>query len=578
MPTLLLTTPVNEVICSEENILLLGEWSRTSSNSLNTKNIKLHKYHWDDKVKFNRDFYSLTDLYEKYLLELSNKLNIIHNRNEDLRYWRIVIGPWLRFFIDVLFDRFECVRTLDKSKIDNTYIFNYNLQNLIPIDFVDFYDQIRDDYWNHAIFSECILFFGINHTHINQEIREKKLIKHISYLERIKTCVKYIYNKFLPRLLNKIAIVEPYLELSRSLKFHFKLKQFPIFDINVNIPRPKELSNKRDKLILFTNTNSEFETLLNKIIFKLIPISYFENFCKYEKKGFNFYPKYPKIILTSNAYQSNDLFKIWTANQTKNDVKLIIEQHGGHFGIGLINQTELHQINIANIFASWGWHGKENVLPMPAFKLLSSLPFRYNNKGNVLLVTPSYPRYFYCYFSVPIAGQFLNFLDNLFIFLNGLQFNINSELIVRTDADIFGWHLKKRFENSKIKLQIDDNKKSLIKQLKNSRLLISTYNATLYIETLSMNFPTIIFFDTNQYELRHDADEYIAILKDAKIFHDNPKSAYEFFNEIQTEIEEWWFSNKVQYARTIFCNKFANTSENWISEWSVFIQKQIYKK
>ena len=43
--------------------------------------------------------------YEKYLANLSEKLNQIHGVNYTERYWRIIIGIWLRA-IDALYDRY----------------------------------------------------------------------------------------------------------------------------------------------------------------------------------------------------------------------------------------------------------------------------------------------------------------------------------------------------------------------------------------------------------------------------------------------------------------------------------------
>ena len=66
-------------------------------------------YHWSNKNKLENDNQYLTDLYERYLVYLSNILNKFHHKNNDTKYWRILIGPWLRFFIDIVFDRYETI-------------------------------------------------------------------------------------------------------------------------------------------------------------------------------------------------------------------------------------------------------------------------------------------------------------------------------------------------------------------------------------------------------------------------------------------------------------------------------------
>ncbi len=570
MATLFLTTPVEKINSFEKNILFLGEWCKLYPDHNKYQNIEIHKYHWDDRLKFIQDYKYLTDLYEKYLFEFSNKLNAIHKRNEDSRYWRIIIGPWLRFFIDVTFDRYECIRTLEEKKIDNSYIYKYNIEDFIPQDFTEFYDQIRNDSWNHAIFSECILFFGIKHTFIDyppHEIhRSKKVVKN-----KLKSKLLNLYNSLFPRRFNSIAIVEPYINIYKTFKLNLALGQFPIFGTFTKEIDNTFIHKSRKEITFNTLKKTKFEFFLENLIFKLIPNSYLENLSNYEKLGLSKYPLNPKLIFTSNAYQANDTFKIWTAFYVAKGVPLIIEQHGGHFGIGLINQTEIHQIKIATIFASWGWESSENVCSMPSLKLNKSFLFKYNKTGKILITTPSYPRYFYCSFSVPFSGQFLSYLDGLFIFLTGLNLNTKKNLLIRTDADIFGWNINKRIEDRGFGWAIDKKNINLFDSLKEAKISISTYNATIFLETLAMNFPTLVYFDFSYYEIREDALEMITILLEANILHKSPEDAYQFLNNLHDEIENWWFSKIVQDARLIFCNKYARTSSKCINDWKIFL-------
>jgi putative transferase (TIGR04331 family) len=568
LSTLLLTTPVQELNSSEDNILFLGEWCKLYPEYKYSQIVEIHKYHWDDRDKFTKDCNYLNDLYEKYLLDFSSILNKFHNRNEDTRYWRIIIGPWLKYFIDVIFDRFECIRTLGDKKIDNTYVFKYNLEDLIPDDFSCFYDQIRSDGWNHAIFSECIIYFGINHTLLNYSPYRSNISSKNSK-QKLKNKLLNIYNSVFPRIFNSIAIIEPYTDIYQTIKLNIALGQFPIFGTNANERNINKLDKFRSEFISNNSLTSPFEYFLEKLIFKLIPFSYLENLATIEKSSLSKYPLNPKLIFTSNAYQANDLFKIWAANFVTNGIPLIIAQHGGHYGIGLVNQTEVHQLKISSVFASWGWGNAESIATMPSLKLNNSFTFKYKRNGKILITTPSYPRYFYCSFSVPLSGQFLYYLNDLFVFLNGI--NEKKNILIRTDADIFGWNIHKRIVDNNFGWAIDIKNIKLIDSLKESKIAISTYNATIFLETLSMNFPTLVYFDFKYYEIREDAQESISILLDANILHKSAVNAYQFLNSLNGEIESWWFSNSVQNARLVFCNKFARASSNCINEWKIFL-------
>ena len=56
-------------------------------------------------------------MYEKILKILSNKLNLFHKVNLDLKSWRIILGPWLTFYTVCIFDKWETLRVLIKTQI-----------------------------------------------------------------------------------------------------------------------------------------------------------------------------------------------------------------------------------------------------------------------------------------------------------------------------------------------------------------------------------------------------------------------------------------------------------------------------
>ena len=103
------------------------------------------------------DFHYLTRLYEETLSFMAPILNTTHSLDRDIRYWRIIIGPWLRCFIDSLFDRYESVRLAKKNNQTlNCIQYTYNLSDWCPNDFPDFWNQYVTDELNEVIFSECI--------------------------------------------------------------------------------------------------------------------------------------------------------------------------------------------------------------------------------------------------------------------------------------------------------------------------------------------------------------------------------------------------------------------------------------
>ena len=90
-----------------------------------------------------------------------------------------------------------------------------------------------------------------------------------------------------------------------------------------------------------------------------------------------------------------------------------------------------------------------------------------------------------------------------------------------------------------------------------TRLFISTYNATTFLESLFYNIPTIIFWDPSLWELRPSAEPYMNALARVGIFHSNPESAARMMIEIWHDVESWWFSRQIQEARLFFMANYS---------------------
>ena len=109
----LIKTPIDfHNFKTNQDCILLGDWCLKNLDDI-LGSLEIYNkvpYHWDDREKYATDYIYLTEVYERILPPLAASLNAIHSTNYNLNYWRVIIGPWLRYFIDVLFDRYECVK------------------------------------------------------------------------------------------------------------------------------------------------------------------------------------------------------------------------------------------------------------------------------------------------------------------------------------------------------------------------------------------------------------------------------------------------------------------------------------
>ena len=548
----------------------LGTWCLDYDQNTHSsiKKEEITPYHWDNRIKFKNDFPFLKDIYERKLIDCAHSLNRIHNLDRDIKYWRVIVGPWLRFFIDALFDRYECIRNANNCYKNSNYLLHDYDADISTRDFSEFYDCLTSDVWNEIIFSECIKslkipyeFSGISIKSQPKKINNKKISISLIILKFIKA-----YQYLISRFARKITIISPNIDLFNLVKLDFSLGNLPFiksFEVKIN---KRDINFKKRNLLQFSETYSGFEIFLNEQILKNMPKIYIESYKEFKIKALKSFPQKTNVIYTANAYQSDDAFKFWAAEKCNSRSKLIIGQHGGTFGLSFFNQTEEHQLNIADTFISWGWKSEffKNIISLPSIKLKrnNSIHPSQRNDGNFIHILGCVPRYFYNYFSMPVAGQFLNYIDDQIIFLNELDKNNLKKIKIREDASSlkWGWDVNSILKKNGFSDNIISTEESAITQLNNSALCICTHNGTVPIETLALNFPTIIFWDAKIYDIRPEARKYISILEDAGIFYDCPKLAAKKINLISDDISSWWLQSDVQKARSIFISKYGLSS------------------
>jgi len=575
----LVTTADQRFWKTDGKILFLGEWCKTykSKEVWSKLNYEVVPYHWDDRRQLYKDYLYLQEVYERYLELLANRLNVLHGEKYSLRYWRIIIGPWLNYFIGVLFDRYSSlIQARETVKIKSTRIPNSALWNWVPRDIQEFNKWCCDDEYNQVIYGAIIRLLKL----VPYELVEQGVKFHMG--SNIKEdhnvqSIKQIFKSLLKNVLSRISeftnpsfvFVESYLGLREQMKLEISLGQIPTLFYRMSIPDAEVSLSKRQTLNL-DEGNNDFESLLTTLIPYQIPVAYVENFARMQRIVQTRYSKKARVIFTANAYNSNEVFKFWAAGQIEKGTTLVIGQHGGLFGMALWEATEEHQINISDQYITWGWSnaGDPKTQPLPAGKLSRiNKRSRPDQKGYVLWVWYALPRYSYRLYSVPVASQFLNYLEDQVNFAKELSPDVKRHLLLRYFPHDYGWCEVNQMRDLDLGIRDNYGKQTMVEQLNQSRLFVGTYNATAYLEAFAADCPTILFWNPNHWELRFSAQPYFDELRKAGILHNSPKSAAQKINEIYFDPETWWKTSKVQNAKNNFSKQFTRTSSRWIKEW-----------
>ena len=133
---------------------------------------------------------------------------------------------------------------------------------------------------------------------------------------------------------------------------------------------------------------------------------------------------------------------------------------------------------------------------------------------------------------------------------------------VRLYKHDYGWNQRDRWKDKIPDVHIDSGNQTILELIKKCRLCISTYNATSYLESLSWNVPTIIFWNSKHWELKEEAKSYFKLLKSVGIFHETAESAAQQINNVWDDVTLWWESKEVQNARQKFVNSIPKKIAN----------------
>lgn len=565
----LVTTALKETRALDSCNLFLGDWCLDFDEKSMYPDSVILKYHWSDFSKLESDYILIGEIYEKFLIIVGNKLNEIHGVSYSSRYWRILIGPWLGYFIQGMFDKWQnLTEAFENYKISQTIIIDFPIEEMIPNDMNSFIKLFSSDEWNHYCYCQVLNFlkprysFDIEVLKPNSRILNSKnsLYAAILYfsVQKIKKAANFLSRN------NKVIIASTYLGFWTELKLNMKLKQFPFFYYVIKLKKSEADLGLRNKLIKDEFNFKSFDELLANQIFKQIPTCFLEGYNKLRFEAIsNFSPVSPKVIYTSNITTYDVISMEYIASHIEAGAKLIHGQHGG-YGVPKFMFNESHELKISDKFLSWGWtKNNSSIYPVgmqvPLNKYKRNFP-----KGNHLLVIRGlWPKYLFRIDS----GSGLNLndtIDNCINFAGLLNQHIRDKnLLIRLYHSDYGFKEKTRWVQALPKVNLSKQNSKIYKLVKDSKMVVYTYNvSTGYLEFINANIPTILFWDMKYSPVCDEAVQIFEELKNVGIFHNDPESAANHINLIWADIDAWWNSEKVMNARINLCSKFANVHPN----------------
>jgi putative transferase (TIGR04331 family) len=583
----LATTALEEFWDTTKPIVFLGDWCLRYSRRRVWEPLagQVMPAPWSSKQESHGTVKYLGGVYDRLLPLLSRSLNDIHRENHTERYWRIIIGPWLLHYIDVIFERYVSLSRAIDNHPDFTTLGLTKDCFVIPRDADDHDTWIPDDAYNLQLYTRILDALGIkfprkpfslndhlySYHHSNNKENPKKFIKKIA-----RNFLSYIYS--LRKKQRLIFLSKCYFPTTVELKlFLMNYRNVsPYYREKIDLPFMPINYDVRTKLGNISMGKSEFETLLVKTLPLDMPQSFIESYRNVENDVKNNYPPNPRAIMSAVLWYFHGSFRHWAASTSERGTKLIGVQHGGNYGSDLHLKIIDHEFAISDCYYTWGWTESMNLaqtIPMPATKLMAIRPMKNKNRNDsILMLTTGLPRYFRRFGNLnnyeygEYLNQQLNFMSSLFP-------EIRTKVRIRLYQYDFGWDLVERWENVYPSVNIETWNIPFLNSLENCELFVSDHLSTTFVEALSAGKPTILFWSPQIFMLRPDAEPYYKELRDVGILHDTPESAAEVINTVYSDLRGWWTDSRRQTALKKFCVRFARMSPKALDDWSCEFQR-----
>ena len=580
-PRYLITTDDERTWKFDRPVIFLGEWCRLYDR----------KHIWQSmdaivappyglgQAKKDADHAEARALEDELLPSLCATLNRYHDTKHGLRFWRIVLGHWFRRYVDVMLNR---VRTLEQCletyQVSGTTGFESDRYTLATLDSYAAIWAFNDDRWNNALNIRILNLLGEAGCPVELIAGCETTGFRWSVVPEGRGLKRKILNwgrQQIARLAsnlnrnNDAFVINSYLPKIEEIKLQLALGQCPQLWVS---PKPTISNNPnlvlRQRLTgqIVSNSENKLKRILSALVFELLPVCYLESFGAVRKVAQQQpWPKTPKFIFTSNNFDTDEVFKFWTAIKTEMELEYVVGQHG-NYGVSRNHIDPSIEEETSDRFITWGWtDGLPQHTPAFILKTAGKKLGKYDKKGGLLLIEDCINGRITTWDG---TAEFDEYFQEQQRFINALATSQRKLLTVRLHAAYryAKWSEEVRWQAFDPSLKIDTGGVAIKDIIAKNRIVIHSYDSTGILETLSLNIPTLAFWQNGFAHLRDSAKPYYQLLVDAGIVHLTPESVAHKVNDIWDDVDGWWRQSKVQDARKQFCDRYARVNQYPVRE------------
>lgn len=551
----------------------LGTWCLARSPFTGDADGEILPYHWDDRRRLERDAILSSATYENLLPKLCIALNRELGVTHSERYWRILVGPWLSLFTQVVLDRLRSISTAAQYYPSASLLTGVDPSaSRASLDMSQFVQDIRSDIWNDILYCDLTRLSTswdiFHHPTLHSSTISSQSEKPHSLRRRIAIKILATLEKTASLVVNHLpqtlCTYQDYLPPLRSLQLALSMGNIPRL-VPLSVFRPTTDSEQQQPHRTWQipcSTQGGLESVVASLIPLYLPKSYLEEFGRYQRSAARAsWPSSPSVAFTANAFESDDDWKHWAAQASELGTRIVLAQHGGNYGTTRFCSFADHEITISDRYLSWGWTGDSpKIVASVPTKLLDIRRRRVRRQlaePHGIMALASLPRWSYWLYNVPVGPQFVHYIEDQINLLLALPESIRARIILRLPANDFGWDLRKRIVDAVPEVTFDPRTRSLNYQVARANISICTYNATTFLESISIGTPTVMHWNPEHWEMNSAAQESFDRLRRAEILFDDPIACANKIREIWEDPSVWWQEKKSSSAVKDILNHYA---------------------
>ena len=515
------------VSIEEKPVMLPGHWLGSETNHLQVfESDNFDAGHWSNSEL------AINDLTIQMSKGLFADFNSFNNTNYSLRYWQIIALNWLTRIVRTIYGRIHLIEEIKKN-IPNCafHIEKTECKDLFCNLSSDIFQQCETEKWNNEIYRVTLDELG--HLYFSHSVQDESLQSNTHQLEQSQVNLKEKFKKLMNKLnlFNTSYIVSSYLPKHKELLLNLTNFQFPTFIPSKKtyfLNHPVDQTRRAEIIGSSLCGDTTFEKVFKRLIPNLIPTIFLENF-EVNKNLINqkIYPKKPRFIFTSNAYDCDDQFKIYAAEKVEKGTKYYVGQHGNFFNTVLMEASlKVPELTYSDKYLTWGnvSQSTKTVTAFP-FTLLGRKPKLDENSelfNEVVIIMA--PRKLNRY-TWDVYREYNYYLQSLKRF-HDLSLSCKTKIIIRphnaiySNKDIWAWIEKNLFN-----FHLENRKSKGILDYKDNSLLIFTYDSTGIVESLSLNKPCLAFWNPKFHQVYKHLDHIYSDLYENRIFFASPELA-----------------------------------------------------